>query len=89
MAVYTACFLEVPAVVSYGRTALHNDLSQDFMRQWTARHAAISLVPSTADRELLLALGGVTAAQIQVVHPELSALIPAMQTLYQRLSHST
>jgi hypothetical protein len=86
LVVYTARFLDLPAVVSYGQAYLQEGPQQPFPWQWVAQHTTRALVFSPMDREQLRATSGITSAQIQLVLPHLPSFLATMQALYGRLS---
>ena len=81
LTVYTARFLDVPAVVS----SLSAEPEQPFLWHWVARQAAAVSVPSMVERERLLTLGPLTSAQVHVLDPMQPHLGPALTALYARL----
>jgi hypothetical protein len=81
LTVYTARFLDVPAVVS----AASGAAEQPFLWDWVARQASAVIVPSGAERQRLLALGPLTSTQVHVLDPMQPHLGPALTALYARL----
>jgi hypothetical protein len=86
LAVYTARFLHLPTVVSYGHAYLQEGPQQPFLWQWVAQHTTSAVVFSPADRAHLLATSGITLDRVQVVPPHLPSLLATMPVLYGRLS---
>jgi hypothetical protein len=85
LTVYTARFLGVPAVVSYGQSYLRDGPQERFIWHWVAQQVSMALVSSAADRERLLATSEVTPAQVRVVPPPLPARLHTMIALYESL----
>jgi hypothetical protein len=85
LGVYTARFLGLPAVVSYGRQTLQDGPQETYLWQWVARHATRALVASCIDRERLLAHSDLTLVRVHVVNPALRALGRTMVAQYQSL----
>jgi hypothetical protein len=85
LAVYTARFLGLPAIVSYGQAYLQEGPQQPFPWQWVAQHTSMALVFSHTEREQLLTTSGMTPAQVQVAQPDLQTLPASMQALYESL----
>jgi hypothetical protein len=83
--VYTACFLGVPAVVSYGPLCLAAHAQHPFLWQWVAQHAAVALVSSDTDRERLLAASDLSPARVHVVDPVLPTMAHTVASLYRRV----
>jgi hypothetical protein len=81
LTVYTARFLNVPAVVS----SLSAEPEQPFVWDWVARQAAAVIVPSMAERERLLTRGLLSATQVHVLDPRQPHLGQALTALYARL----
>jgi Glycosyltransferase Family 4 len=81
LTVYTARFLDVPAVVS----SLSAEPEQPFLWDWVARQASAVIVPSRAERERLLTLGPLTPTQVHVLDPMQPQFGQALTTLYARL----
>ena len=69
MAVYTAGYLSVPAVVSYGPACRHAGPQQPFLWQWVAQHAATAVVATAADQESLVATTDLPPARVHVIDP--------------------
>ena len=81
LTVYSARFLDVPAVVS----SLSVAPEQPFLWDWVARQASAVLVPSRAERERLLTLGPLTSTQVHVLDPRQPHLGQTLTALYTRL----
>jgi hypothetical protein len=81
--VYTACFLGVPAVVSYGPLCLSANAQYSFLWQWVAQHAALAFVASDTDRDRLLATSSLLPARVHVVEPLLPTAGHTMTSLYR------
>jgi Glycosyltransferase Family 4 len=86
LAVYTARFLHLPTVVSYGQAYLQEGPQQPFLWQWVAQHTTRAVVFSPADRTPLRATSGITLDRVQVVPPHLQSLLATMPALYSQLS---
>jgi hypothetical protein len=82
MTVYTACFLGIPAVVSYGPLCLAARAQYPFLWQWVAQHAALACVMSDTDRDRLLATSSLTPARVHVVEPLLPTALHTITSLY-------
>ena len=85
LAVYTARFLAMPAVVSYGSPIVSARPAQPFLWDWVARQVSAAVVPSTAEQERLLTLGPLTATQMHVIDPTRSELGQTLTALYARV----
>jgi len=81
LTVYTARFLDVPAVVS----SIAAEPEQPFLWDWVARQASAIIVPSSVELERLLTLGSLTSAQVHVLDPMQPHLGQALTALYARL----
>jgi hypothetical protein len=81
--VYTACFLGVPAVVSYGPLCLSAGAQYPFLWQWVSQHAALAFVTSGTDRDRLLATSSLLPARVHVVEPLLPTAVYTMTSLYR------
>jgi hypothetical protein len=85
LTVYSARFLDVPAVVS----SLSVAPEQPFFWDWVARQASAVLVLGRAERERLLTLGPLTSTQVYVLDPTQPHLGQALTALYTRLGAAT
>jgi hypothetical protein len=85
LTVYTACFLNVPAVVS----SISAEPEQPFLWDWVARQTSAVIVPRMAERERLLTLGPLTSAQVHVLDPMQPHLGQTLTALYARLGAAT
>ena len=85
LAVYTACFLAVPAVVSYGSQMLSAKPEQPFLWDWVARRVSAAVVPSRAEHDRLLTLGPLTSTQVHMIDPTRSELGQTLTALYARV----
>src|SRR5262245_15106113 len=83
--IYTARFLEVPAVLSYSLPLMSATLEQPFLWGWVARQVAAAIVSSPAEQERLLTLAPLTARQVHVIDPTQSHLGHRLTGLYARL----
>jgi hypothetical protein len=81
LTVYTARFLDVPAVVSF----ISTEPEQPFVWDWVVRQASAVIVPNMAERERLLTLGPLISTQVHVLDPMQPRLGPALTALYVRL----
>jgi hypothetical protein len=85
LAVYTARFLDMPSVVSYGSQMLSAQTEQPFLWDWVARHVSAAAVPSRVEQERLLTHSPLTAMQVHVVDPTQSELGQTLTALYTRV----
>ena len=85
LTVYTACFLGVPVVVSYGPPGLHEAPQQPFLWQWVVQHASLVLVRTEAEQQSLRAARDVPAHRVRVVDPTLPTLGATLASLYESL----
>jgi hypothetical protein len=85
LTVYTACFLGVPVVVSYGPPGLHEALQQPFLWQWVVQHASLVLVRTEAEQQSLHATRDVPAHRVRVVDPTLPTLGATLASLCESL----
>jgi hypothetical protein len=85
LTVYTACFLGVPVIVSYGPPGLHEVPQQPFLWQWVVRHASLVLVRTEAQQQSLLTTHDVPAHRVRVVDPTLPTLGATLAALYESL----
>jgi hypothetical protein len=85
LTVYTARFLGVPVVVSYGPLGLHEAPQQPFLWQWVVQHASLVLVRTEAEQQSLRAARDVPAHRVRVVNPTLPALGATLASLYESL----
>jgi hypothetical protein len=85
LTVYTARFLGLPVIVSYSPAALREETPEPFLWQWVAQSTSLAWVFSQTDRERLLATSGTTPDKLQVVQPELPALLAAGLAFYQQI----
>ena len=83
---YTARFLAVPAVVSYGWQLRSAQPQQPFLWDWVARHVSAAVVPSMAEYERLLTHSPLTPTQLHVIDPRQSAVGQTLTTLYMHVS---
>lgn len=82
---YTAGFLGLPVVVTYGRSSLCETPEAAFEWQWVARHLALALVHDQQERRRLLAVSQVPAARIRIMTPTLLSDRAAQEALYASL----
>jgi len=85
LAVYTACFLAVPAVVSYGPYLVSARPEQPFLWDWVARQLSAAVVPSKVEQERLLTLGPMALTQVHVIDPTRAELGQRLTALYARV----
>ena len=85
LAVYTARFLAVPAMVSYDWQIRSAKSQQPFLWDWVARQVAAAVVPSVAERERLLTLSPLMSAQVHVIEPTQPEVGRTLTALYARL----
>jgi hypothetical protein len=85
LTVYTARFLAVPAVVSYGWQLQSDKPQQPFLWDWVARQVSAAVVPSMADYERLLTLSPLAPTQMHVIDPRQPEVGWALTALYARL----
>ncbi len=85
IAVYTARFLSLPAVVSYSRASLRDQPQHVFEWQWVAQHTSLALVANTADQQRLLETRGVQPARVQVMPPTRSQAVSILIMRYRSL----
>jgi hypothetical protein len=83
--VYTARFLAVPAVVSYGWQLESAGSRQPFVWHWVAQQVSAAVVPSLAARQRLLTCSALTPARLHVLDPARSAVGDTLTALYARL----
>jgi hypothetical protein len=75
LGVYTARFLGLPAVASYGAASLWHDTQPSFMTIWTRQYASVGLVATEAVRCCLASLpGGAPLQVLDTTLPEAGAL---------------
>ena len=84
LAVYTAHFLDIPSVVSYGSQMLSAQAEQPFLWHWVARHVSAATVLSRTEQERLLTRSPLTASQVHVLDPMQSELGQTLTALYTR-----
>ena len=89
LTVYTACFLAVPAVLSYSSKLVSTNPEQPFLWNWVARQVAAAIVASPAEQERLLTLAPLTARQMHVIDPTQPHLGQTLTALYGRLGAAT
>jgi hypothetical protein len=82
LTVYTASFLGIPAVVSYGPLCYHASAQHPFLWSWVMQHAAGVIVASDADRQRLLAMGELPAGRIQIVDYAAPRMAQTLSALY-------
>jgi hypothetical protein len=82
MAVYTASYLGVPAVVSYGPACQPAGAPPPFLWQWVAQHTAAVIVATAADRESLVATTALPPARVHVIDPTRPPEAGALAALY-------
>ena len=85
LAVYTARFLAVPAVVSYGWQLRSAKPQQPFLWDWVARQVSAAVVPHMAEYERLLTCSPLAPAQLHVIDPRQAEVGQALTALYVRL----
>ena len=89
LAIYTARFLAVPAVLSYSSQLVSARLEQPFLWDWVLRQVAAVIVSSPAEQERLLALAPLDLRQVHVLAPRQPHLGPILTALYARLRAAT
>ena len=82
MAVYTAGYLGVPAVVSYGPACWYAGARQPFLWQWVVQHTAAAVVATEADRESLVATTDLPPARVHVIDSTQPPEAHALAALY-------
>jgi hypothetical protein len=82
MVVYTASYLGLPAVVSYGPACQQAGAQQPFLWQWVAQHTAAAVVATEADRESLVATTDLPSARVHVIGPTQSPEAGVLAALY-------
>ena len=85
LAVYTARFMGLPAVVSYDAQSFRHGPQRSFEWQWIARHVSRGLVASDADRERLITTSDIAPTRVQVVPPGIVEASAALVALYKSL----
>ena len=85
LAVYTARFLAVPAVVSYGWQLRSARPQQPFLWDWVARQVSAAVVPSVAEYERLLTLSPLAPTQLHVIAPRQPEVGRTLTDLYARV----
>ena len=85
LAVYTARFLAVPAVVSYDWPLWSGKPLQPFLWNWVARQVSAAVVPSRAEYEQLLTGSPLAPTRLHVIDPMQGELGRALTALYTRL----
>jgi len=85
LAVYTARFLVIPAVLSYSSQLVSTRPEQSFLWDWVARQVAAAIVASPAEQERLRTLAPLTSGQVHVIDPTLPHLGQMLTVLYERL----
>jgi hypothetical protein len=89
LAVYTARFLAVPAVLSYSSQLISTEPEQPFLWDWVARQVAAAVVTSPAEQERLRTLAPLTSGQVHVIDPTQPHLGQMLTALYERLGAAT
>lgn len=83
--VYTASFLGLPAVVTYGRLGVRDGPKTAFEWSWVARRVALALVHNRQHRQRLLTTSDLTPARVRLITPSLCADGTAQEALYRRV----
>jgi len=86
LAIYTACFLGVPAVLSYGGQTRSAGPSPPFLWNWVAQHVSAAVVASQGERQHLLTHSTLAPGQIHIIDPAHPDMEWTLATLYARLS---
>jgi hypothetical protein len=89
LAVYTARFLAVPAVLSYSSQLISTEPEQPFLWDWVARQVAAAIVASPAEQECLQTLAPLTSGQVHVIEPTQPYLGQTLTALYGHLGTAT
>ena len=89
LAIYTARFLAVPAVLSYSSQLVSAKLEHPFLWNWVVRQVAAVIVSSPAEQERLLALAPLALRQVHVIDPTRPHLGSTLTALYAHLSAAT
>jgi hypothetical protein len=83
---YTASFLGLPAVVTYGRLEVRDGPGAAFEWPWVARRVALALVHDRQDRHRLLTTSDLTPARVRLLTSALwSDGETAQEALYRRV----
>ena len=85
LAVYTARFLAVPAVVSYGWQLRSSQPQQPFLWDWVARQVSAAVVSSRLEYERLLTCSPLLPTQLHMIDPMQAEVGQALTALYVRL----
>lgn len=70
LAVYTARFLEIPVVVSYGDAMFDHEHVSSFVWQWVNRQVSMVIVSCEANRQRLLNMDSPAPRAIRVINSE-------------------
>jgi hypothetical protein len=89
LAVYTARFLAIPAVVSYSSQLVSARPEQPFLWDWVVRQIAAAIVASPAEQDRLRTLAPLTLGQVHVIDPTQPHLGQRLTALYERLGAAT
>jgi hypothetical protein len=85
LTVYTACFLGLPAVVSYSEPCLGAGSQSSFEWRWVAQHLSRALVCSHSDQKRLFATTSLEPAQVWMMNPALPEVGAIMTARYESL----
>jgi hypothetical protein len=83
--VYTASFLGLPAVVTYGRLEGRDGAGAAFEWPWVARRVALALVHDQQDRRHLLTTSDLTPARVRIITPALWSDGAVQEALYRHV----
>ena len=89
LTVYTARFLAVPAVLSYGSQLGAVEPEQPFLWDWVAQQVAAVVVASPTEQERLLTHAPLTLKHVHVIDPTQPYLGQTLTALYARLRAAT
>ena len=87
LGVYTACFVGVPAVVSYGSHRRSEEEADSWQWHWVQQHLAAALVSSGREREVLCRTG-MDPALTRMYAPAAMGVVPELRALYQALTNT-
>lgn len=85
LGVYTACFVGVPAVVSYGSRRRSGEEDGSWPWHWVQQHLSAALVRSVDEREALCRTG-MDPALTKVYTPAAMGVVPELRALHQALA---
>jgi len=86
LAIYTARFLGVPAVLSSGWQLWSAGPSQPFLWHWVVRHVSAAVVSSQVERQRLLTCSPLEPARIHMIDAAQPEVARTLAALYARLS---